>query len=198
MAKNQHNLKGITKAIFLDRDGVINEYVGEVTKEKDFIIYAFAAEAIQKINDAGYLAIVITNQPGVAKGFMTEQTLQRIHQKMESEIVLGEGKIDAVYYCPHHPEKGFEGEILALKIDCVCRKPKIGMITKAVKDFNIDLEKSFFIGDSITDAKTAENAGIKFIGVKTGFGVKDGKHQLRKKFPLYENLLDAVMRVLKK
>ena len=105
-------------------------------------------------------------------------------------------KIDEIFYCPHHPEKGFEGEITELKINCACRKPEIGMLTKAVEDFNIDLENSFFIGDSSVDAKTAENAGVKFIGVKTGRSVKDEKYKLNKKFPLHKNLLEAVSSIL--
>lgn len=184
------------KAIFLDRDGVINEYIGELAKEKDFKLYGVAPEAIKKINGFGYLAIVITNQPGIAKGFLSEKELLRIHKKMETELGAPGVKLDKIYYCPHHPEKGFKGEILELKIICNCRKPEIGMITKAVKDFNIDLNKSFFIGDSTADAKAAETAGVKFIGVKTGLGVKDGKYPLTKKFPLYKDLLEAVNAII--
>lgn len=180
------------KAFFLDRDGVINEEVGELSNIEDFKLYAFCAQAIKKIHEAGYLVIVITNQPMIAKGFMTEKELSAIHYKMEAGLSLRGAKVDAIYYCPHHPEKGFKGEVKKLKIACKCRKPEIGMIKKAVKDFTIDLKKSFFIGDSTVDAKTAENAGVKFIGVKTGYACKDGKYLVNKKITLYSNLLKVV------
>lgn len=185
-----------SKAIFLDRDGVINEYVEELAKENDFKLYDFTAKAVKKINDSGYLAIVITNQPMVAKGFLSEKELHGIHKKMEAELATVGAKIDGLYYCLHHPKRGFEGEVLELKVDCNCRKPKIGLIVKAVEDFNIDISKSFFIGDSSADAKTAENAGLTFIGVKTGRKVKDGKYAFSKKFILCENLIEAVNYIL--
>jgi histidinol-phosphate phosphatase family protein len=197
MARLKGGLKKKTKAIFLDRDGVINEYVSELAKEKDFKLFHFTSSAIKKINNSEYLAIVITNQPMVAKGFLSEEELHQIHHKME--ITLGEhgARLDAIYYCPHHPEKGFKGEIKKLKINCSCRKPEIGLIKKAAEDFTIDLKKSFFIGDSSVDAKTAENAGIAFVGVKTGLSMKDGKYSVNKKFPLYKNVLEAVNHILK-
>jgi histidinol-phosphate phosphatase family protein len=182
----------LRKAVFLDRDGVINEEVDQLSKLEDFRMYSFAARALKKINKAGYLAILITNQPMIAKGFMTERDLEDIHKRLETELDRGGAKIDAIYYCPHHPEKGFRGEVPELKIKCHCRKPNIGLIKKAQKDFNLDLSKSFFIGDSSVEAKTAENAGIKFVGVKTGYACQDGKYPINQKFPLFENLLEAV------
>src|SRR3989344_138507 len=186
-----------TKAIFLDRDGVINKEVGQLSDIKDFLMYGFAARAVKKINQSGYLAVVITNQPMIAKGFMTERDLRTIHQKMESQLKLGGSRLDAIYYCPHHPERGFKGEVKKLKIKCKCRKPEVGMIKKAVKDFNIDLKQSFFIGDASTDAKTAKNAGIRFVGVKTGYTCKDGKYPIDEKILLYSNLLKAVEGIIK-
>lgn len=191
------NLKNKRKAVFFDRDGVINKEVDQLSQIEDFKLYSFAAEAIKKINDSEYSIIIITNQPMIAKGFMSEQDLNEIHKKLETELGLKGGKIDAIYYCPHHPEKGFIGEIPELKIKCDCRKPNIGLIKKAVHDFNLDLNKSFFIGDSSVDAKTAENAKIKFIGVKTGYGCRDGRYQINQKFLLYKNLLEAVKFIIK-
>jgi len=185
-----------TKAIFLDRDGVINKEVGQLSDIKDFLMYGFAARAVKKINQSGYLAVVITNQPMIAKGFMTERDLRTIHQKMESQLKLGGSRLDAIYYCPHHPERGFKGEVKKLKIKCKCRKPEVGMIKKAVKDFNIDLKQSFFIGDASTDAKTAKNAGIRFVGVKTGYACKDSKYPIEGKLMLYSNLLKAVEKII--
>ena len=180
------------RAIFLDRDGVINKEIGQLSDIKDFLLYSFSARAIKKINQSGYLAVIITNQPMIAKGFMTKNGLRAIHQKMETELGFQDAKIDAIYYCPHHPERGFPGEVKKLKIKCKCRKPEIGMIKKAVKDFNIDLKRSFFIGDASVDIKTAKNAGIRFIGVKTGYACKDGKYPIDEKILLYSNLLKAV------
>lgn len=160
------------KAIFLDRDGVINEEVNELTNIDDLRIYPSSFPAIKKINRSGFLAIVVTNQPMIAKGKLTERELDKIHRKFET--LLGEqgAKIDAIYFCPHHPERGWGGEIRKLKIKCSCRKPNIGLIKRAVKDFNIDLNESYFIGDSDDDYRTARNAKIKFVGVKTGYGLK--------------------------
>lgn len=186
-----------TKAFFLDRDGVINKEVGNLSRVQDFKMYPFAPEAIQKIHQAGYLAIIITNQPMVAKGFMTEKEVEGIHEKLQTDLAAHGQKIDAIYYCPHHPEKGFEGEVPELKISCNCRKPKTGMIGKAQQDFNIDLVASFFIGDTTTDAKTAQNLGIPFVGVKTGYGMKDDKYPLEKEFPIQKDLLGAIDFLLK-
>jgi len=186
------NLKNKRKAVFLDRDGVINQEIDQLSRIEDFKIYDFTAKAIKKINDSDYLTIIITNQPMIAKGFMSELELNRIHKKLETELSLKGAKIDAIYYCPHHPEKGFIGEVPELKTQCDCRKPQIGLIKKAVSDFNLDLSKCLLVGDSTADAKTAERAEIKFIGVKTGYGCRDNKHKINKKFPLYKNLLEAL------
>lgn len=192
------NLRNKRKAIFLDRDGVINKYVSHLARAKDFELYSFAKKAVKKINDSEYLAIIITNQPMVAKGFLSENDLCEIHKKMETELGKEGAKIDAIYHCPHHPEKGFLNEVAKLKIKCSCRKPKVGLIKKAARDFNIDLGKSFFIGDSSTDAKTAENAKVKFLGVKTGYGLNDNRYKINKNFPIYRDLLEAVQTILKK
>ena len=186
------NYQNKQKAVFLDRDGVINEEVDELINIDDLRIYPSSFPAIKKINQSGFLAIIVTNQPMIAKGKLTEDELDEIHRKLET--LLGEhgAKIDAIYYCPHHPERGWKGEIKKLKIRCSCRKPNIGLIKRAVRDFNIDLSKSYFIGDSDIDYQTAENAGIKFVGVETGYGkLKAGEILLKK------NLAEAVDYILK-
>lgn len=164
--KNLHNKQ---KAIFLDRDGVINKYVGFLRDIKEFELLDGVAEAIKKINESGYLAIVVTNQPVIARGEVTYEELTEIHNKMETLLGQEGAYLDAIYYCPHHPHKGFEGEIPELKIECNCRKPKPGMLLQAAKDFNIDLEKSWMIGDSDTDIEVGKNAGCKtfMVGDKT-------------------------------
>lgn len=155
-ARNLHNKQ---KAIFLDRDGTINKYVGYLTEPEEFELLPGVAEAIRKINNSGYLAIVATNQPGIAQGRLTVQTLHVIHNKMETLLGQEGAFINKLYYCPHHPDKGFEGEILELKIPCSCRKPKPGMLLQAAKDFNIDLAASWMIGDDQRDILTGKNAG---------------------------------------
>ena len=155
------NLKNKQKAIFLDRDGTINKYVGFLRNINDFELLPEVAEAIRKINESGYLAIVITNQPVIARGEVTWEQLQEIHNKMETLLGKEGAYLDAIYFCPHHPNKGFEGEIPALKIDCDCRKPKPGLILKAADDFNIDLSQSWMIGDGKNDVLAGENAGCK-------------------------------------
>lgn len=141
------NLKNKQKAIFLDRDGTINKYVGFLTKPEQFELLPGVAEAIKMINKSGYLAIVVTNQPVIARGDCTWDELQHIHNKMETELGKDGAFLDAIYICPHHKDKGFEGERPEYKFDCECRKPKPGLLLQAAKVFNIDLSKSIMIGD---------------------------------------------------
>ena len=155
------NLKNKQKAIFLDRDGTINKYVGFLRNIDEFELTDGAAEAIRLINERGYLAIVVTNQPVIARGEVSFEELDAIHNKMETLLGAEGAYIDAIYYCPHHPHKGYEGEVTELKIDCDCRKPKPGMLLKAAQDFNIDLSQSWMIGDGENDVKAGQNAGCK-------------------------------------
>jgi len=189
------NLKQKRKAIFLDRDGVINEEVDQLCRAENLKIYDFAAKAIKKINEIGDLAIIISNQPMIAKGFMTENDLNEIHKKLETELGKKGAKIDAIYYCPHHPEKGFPGEILELKIKCKCRKPEIGLFLKAKKEFNIDFKKSYLIGDKTSDILAGKRTGCKTILVKTGYGGKDKLFNVKPDF-VAKNLLEAVDNIL--
>lgn len=156
-----HNLKNRQKAIFLDRDGTINKMVGFITKPEQFELLPGVAKAIKAINKSGYLAIVITNQPVIARGDCTFEQLQTIHNKMETELGKEGAFVDAIYVCPHHTDKGFSGERPEYKCDCDCRKPKPGLLLQAAKDFNIDLSQSYMIGDSDRDVKAGENAGVK-------------------------------------
>lgn len=153
------NLKNKQKAIFLDRDGTINKYVGFLRNIDDFELLPGVAEAIKKINASGYLAIVATNQPVLARGEVTFEQLDEIHNKMETLLGQEGAYLDAIYFCPHHPDKGFGGEVPELKIDCDCRKPKPGMLLKAAEDFNIDLSSSWMIGDGKHDIGAGKNAG---------------------------------------
>lgn len=155
------NLKNKQKAVFLDRDGTINKYVGFLTKLEQFELLPGAAEAIKKINKSGYLAIIVTNQPVIARGECTWDELKEIHDKMETELGKEGAFVDAIYICPHHPDKGFDGELPEYKFDCECRKPKPGLLFQAAKDFNIDLSQSIMIGDSERDIEAGKSAGCQ-------------------------------------
>ena len=155
------NLKNKQKAIFLDRDGTINKYVGFLTKPEQFELLPGVAEAIKMINNSGYLAIVVTNQPVIARGDCTWEELQQIHDKMETEFGKEGAFLDAIYICPHHKDKGFVGEWPEYKFDCACRKPKPGLLLQAATDFNIDLSQSIMIGDSVRDIEAGESAECK-------------------------------------
>ena len=153
------NLKNKQKAVFLDRDGTINKYVGFLRNIEDFELLPGAIEAVKKINASGYLAIVVTNQPVIARGEVSFEELEQIHNKMETMFGAEGAYLDAIYFCPHHPHKGYEGERLELKFDCECRKPKPGMLLRAAEDYNIDLSQSWMIGDGENDIKAGKAAG---------------------------------------
>lgn len=157
------NLKSKQKAVFLDRDGTINKYVGFLRNIDDFELIPGVSEAIKRINTSGYLCVVITNQPVIARGEVSYKQLKEIHNKMETLLGFKGAYIDKIYYCPHHPDKGYEGEVPELKIDCDCRKPKPGMLLRAAVDFNIDLTQSFMVGDGENDVKAGLVAGCRSI-----------------------------------
>ena len=184
------------RAVFLDRDGTIIPDKDCLRNADELELLPGVAEAIHALNLAGWRAVVVTNQPVIAKGFCDEAELQRIHNKLESLLGLEHAFLDRIYFCPHHPEKGFPGERPELKIVCDCRKPKTGMITKAVADLNIDLSQSWFVGDTTTDVQTAKHAGVKSILLRTGYGGADAKHKVQPDFTT-DNLTAAVRLILK-
>ena len=190
------NLKNKQRAIFLDRDGTMNVSKGFISKADDLELIPGTIDAIKAINKSGALAIVITNQPVIARGECSFEELHNIHNKLKT--LLGEkgAFVDDIFYCPHHPDKGFEGEVPELKFDCECRKPKTGMIDEAVKKYNIDLSKSYMVGDSTMDLETARNAGIKSVLVNTGFAGNDGKYDRSCDIEA-DNLFDAVEKIIK-
>lgn len=155
------NLSKKQRAVFLDRDGTINKYVGFLKDIDDFELIDGTADAIRMINESGYLAVVVTNQPVIARGEVTLEELHNIHDKMETLLGYEGAYLDGIYFCPHHPHKGYKGEVPELKRDCNCRKPKAGMLLQAAKDFNIDLSQSWMIGDSENDVKAGMAAGCK-------------------------------------
>jgi D,D-heptose 1,7-bisphosphate phosphatase len=183
-------------AIFLDRDGTINQEVDHLSSQEQFELIDGVGEAICQINSAGILAVVVTNQPVIARGELKEAELKLIHNKMDTLLGRQGAYLDRLYYCPHHTDSGFEGEIRVLKLDCDCRKPKIGLFIQAKNDLNIVLEKSWVVGDSTRDILAAQNAGMKSILVKTGYAGKDGCYEVTPDF-LVENLNEAVELILK-
>ncbi|MBR4443718.1 MAG: HAD-IIIA family hydrolase [Clostridia bacterium] len=155
------SLREKRKAVFLDRDGTINEYVGFLRRPEDFRLLPGAAEAVKLIHEKGYLAVVATNQPVIARGEVTLEGLDEIHRKMETLLGLEGAFIDALYFCPHHPDGGFAGERPEYKIACECRKPKPGMLLRAAKELNIDLAASWMAGDGKNDIGAGKNAGCR-------------------------------------
>lgn len=160
------NLSHRQRAIFLDRDGTINRYIGFLHKPEELELIPGVGEAIRRINESGYLAVVVTNQPVIARGEATRAELDEIHRRMATLLGREGAYTDALYYCPHHPDKGFEGEIAELKIDCDCRKPKPGLLLQAARDLNIDLSASWMIGDSEADVEAGEAAGCRSLRVE--------------------------------
>ena len=154
-----------------------------------------AAGAIRELNHRGLRAVVVTNQPVVAKGFCTEADVALVHRKLETLLGREHAFLDRIYYCPHHPEKGFAGERPELKIQCECRKPQPGMLLQAARELNLDLSASWLIGDSTTDLETARNAGVKSVLLRTGHAGRDGKFAGSSDLAA-ENMLDAVNQIL--
>lgn len=155
------NLTHRQKAVFLDRDGTVNIYKGFIRRAEDFELIPGVAKAIKKVNESGYLAIIVTNQPVIARGECSFEELERIHQKMETLLGQEGAYIDDIFCCPHHPNKGYAGERIEYKIDCDCRKPKPGLLYQAAQKYNIDLEKSYMVGDDERDMEAGRRAGCR-------------------------------------
>ena len=184
-----------SRAIFIDRDGTLNEDIGYVSTPDQLKVYPWAAEALRLINESGFKAIVITNQSGIARGLCDERTLGAIHSRMIEELAREGARVDAIYYCPHHPEIGDA----RYRINCDCRKPQTGLLDAASREHNIDLASSFVIGDKASDINLANNAGARSALVLTGYGRETFSHPGR--WPceptiVAENLLESVKRIL--
>ncbi len=172
------NLSRKQKAIFLDRDGTINKFIGFARDINKIELENKAAEGLKKINRSEYISIVITNQPVIARGEVTFAELDEIHKKIETLLGKEGSFYDDLYFCPHHPDSGFEGEIKELKFKCKCRKPGIELILKAAEKYNIDISKSYVLGDTTMDIQTGINAKCKTILVQTGEKGLDGKYNV--------------------
>lgn len=168
----KYNIKKKMPAFFLDRDGVINKELNNTYYSNPENLFEGIGKIIKKINNYGYLTVVITNQPGLAKGFFSFDHLNLSHMKMQNLLSAKGAIVDRIYFCPHHPEKGFRNEVKKLKIQCNCRKPKIGLFIKAIKDLNINKKKSVFIGNSIDDYLASKKINIKYLHIKNRIDIK--------------------------
>lgn len=181
---------GSVDAVFLDRDGTINEEVNLLHRPEDFRLLPNAAVGIRMLNASRIRVIVATNQPVVARNLCTEQDVDRIHDRMRVELARYDAFVDAVYYCPHHPEKHHPDGNPAYRIDCDCRKPQIGLVLRARDRFDLDLHRCIFVGDTSTDMQTASAAGMWSVLVSTGYAGRDAKHAVRPHF-VAADLLEA-------
>ena len=192
---SRKNLSNKQSAIFLDRDGTINKLDNFIYKAEDLELLDGVVEAIGAINSSGLLAIIITNQPSVARGLCDVSDIDHIHKKLKTLLGKEGVFVDDIFFCPHHPDKGFPEENPLYKVDCECRKPKTGMIEQAKEKFNIDLSSSYMIGDSTMDIELAKKAGLKSVLVMTGLGGSDNKYDAVPDFTA-ENLYEAVQKIL--
>lgn len=159
------------RVVFLDRDGTINVEVGYLSRPEDFVMIDGAAEAIKLLNDAGFVVVVVSNQSGVARGYFTEEDVMKVNDRMLFELNVKGAFVDAVYYCPHHPDFGDE----KYKVDCECRKPKTGMVEKAKEELGISTEGSFVVGDHKGDIELGKNIGAKTVLLLSGHGSEEAK-----------------------
>lgn len=182
------------RAVFLDRDGTLNKEVDVLRDVKQLRIFPGAARAIGTLNRLGFLVIIVTNQPVIARGWLTEKEVDAIHEVLLERLRKKSARVDAIYYCPHHPN----ANVKRYRMKCTCRKPNTGLFLKAAKEFNINLKKSFTVGDMMWDILAGKRAGVTTILIKTGYGGKDGKLAVDV-VPDYtaKNLYDAV-RIIKK
>ena len=172
----KRNLEFPQRAVFLDRDGVINRYNGFVRRPDELELLPCAAEGLRQLNSSAFLTIVVSNQPVVARGETSEAELETIFNKMKTLLGREGAFVDDVFYCPHHPDSGFPGEVKELKIDCDCRKPKTGMLYRAAERYHLDLSACYLVGDTTSDIQCGKNAGVRTVLVKTGEAGRDGKY----------------------
>lgn len=187
-----------TPAVFLDRDGTINEQMGYINHTCRFKMLPGAAEAIKKLNDAGIPVVVVSNQSGLARGYFPEELLTAVHDKMNKLLAETGAHVDGIYYCPHHPE----AKEKRFRAACNCRKPKPGLVLQASEEMGLDPKRSYLVGDRWSDIKTAANCGATSILVRTGYGRGDEQYigpqqEIQPDFKA-DDLLEAVKLILSK
>ena len=189
-------MSGVKRAVFIDRDGTISEEVGYVNHVSRYRVFPFAAEAVRELHAAGWLAVLVTNQAGVARGYFAEELIGAVHGALAAELERGGARLDAVYYCPHHPSVGEP----PYRFDCDCRKPRPGLIRRAAEELGIDLRRSWMVGDRYSDTELARNAGTRAAFVLTGYGRGEYEHQSHawqhRPDLVAENLLEAVREII--
>jgi D-glycero-D-manno-heptose 1,7-bisphosphate phosphatase len=183
-------------AVFIDRDGTISDEVGYVNHASRFRLLEHSAEALRLLNEAGWLAILVTNQAGVARGYFSETMVQEVHANLAALLEKDGARLDAIYYCAHHPTVGEP----PYRLDCDCRKPRPGLINRAAAEWEIDLANSWMVGDRFSDVELARNAGVHSALVLTGYGRGEWEHQ-RSSWTMEpeivaDNLLEAVKQIL--
>jgi histidinol-phosphate phosphatase family protein len=187
--------RSLRSAVFLDRDGTLNREVVHLREPDQLELLEGSGDAVRRLNRAGRLAVVVTNQPVVGRGDVSLDGLERIHARLEALLGQHGAYLDAIRFCPHHPDKGFPGEVAALKVRCTCRKPATGLIDEACREFQIDRSQSWLIGDSSSDIEAGRKAGLKTILLRTGHAGADDKHALRPDYTMLD-LHDAVQWIL--
>ena len=162
--------------VFIDRDGTLTEEVGYINHPSRLRLYPWSAQAIKALNQNGLRTIVVTNQAGIARGYFNEDLVTQVHEKLRAEMSRAGACLDAIYYCPHHPSVGEA----PYRQDCNCRKPKPGMLYRAVQELGVDLSRSFVIGDRYGDVELAHNAGARSVFVLSGYGLGEYEYQRQK------------------
>ena len=183
-------------AIFMDRDGTLSHEVGYVNHVSRFRLHSFAVDAVRLINQGGFLAVVVTNQAGVARGYFPESLIHEVHASLRASMEAGGARLDGVYFCPHHPSVGEP----PYRKDCDCRKPRPGLLRRAEAELGIDLSRSFVVGDRLGDLELAWSVGAKGVLVKSGYGLGELTYHAaswtRPPDLVAEHLLEAVERIL--
>ncbi len=183
------------RAVFIDRDGTLSEEVGYINHPSRFLLFPYAAGAVKLLNDHEWLAVIITNQAGVARGYFDEAMIQTVHDNLKRDLQFAGARIDGIYYCAHHPSVGEP----PYRQDCDCRKPKPGLIKRAATDLNIDVQQSWMIGDRYSDIELARNAGVRAALVLSGYGRGEWENQ-RSSWQhqpdlIAENLFEAIVSI---
>lgn len=183
-------------AIFMDRDGTLSHEVGYVNHPSRFRLYPWSVDAVRLINRSGFLAVVVTNQAGVARGYFPESLVLEVHAGLETALAAGGARLDGLYYCPHHPSVGEP----PYRKDCDCRKPRPGLLQRAAEELGVDLKRSYVVGDRLSDMELAWNVGARGVLVKSGYGLGELTYHApawaRKPDAVAEDLLEAVLGVL--